>query len=63
MKIFYLSFALLLLASITVAQEKNTRRTERDAKKEARREKIDNLIRQQEEGALAIEYRRLGIGV
>lgn len=52
MKIFYLSFALLLVVSTTVAQEKNSRRTERDAKKEARREKIDNLIRQQEEGAL-----------
>jgi hypothetical protein len=51
-KIFYLSFALLLVVSTTVAQEKNSRRTERDAKKEARREKIDNLIRQQEEGAL-----------
>lgn len=52
MKIFYLSFALLLVVSTTVAQEKNSRRIERDAKKEARREKIDNLIRQQEEGAL-----------
>ena len=52
MKIFYLSFALLLVVSSTVAQEKNNRRTERDAKKEARTEKIDNLIRQQEEGAL-----------
>jgi hypothetical protein len=51
-KIFYLSFALLLVVSTTVAQEKNSRRIERDAKKEARREKIDNLIRQQEEGAL-----------
>jgi hypothetical protein len=51
-KIFYLSIALLLVVGSTVAQEKNTRRTERDAKKEARREKIDNLIRQQEEGAL-----------
>jgi len=51
-KIFYLSFVLLLVVSTTVAQEKNNRRTERDAKKEARREKIDNLIRQQEEGAL-----------
>jgi hypothetical protein len=38
--------------STSVAQEKNSRRTERDAKKEARRDKIDNLIRQQEEGAL-----------
>lgn len=52
MKIIYLSFALLLVVSTTVAQEKNVRKTERDAKKEARREKIDNLIRQQEEGAL-----------
>lgn len=52
MKIIYLSFALLLVVSSTVAQEKNIRKTERDAKKEARREKIDNLIRQQEEGAL-----------
>lgn len=52
MKIFYLGFALLLVVNTTVAQEKNSRRTERDAKKEARREKIDNLIRQQEEGAL-----------
>jgi hypothetical protein len=51
-KIIYLSFALLLVVSTTVAQEKNSRKTERDAKKEARREKIDNLIRQQEEGAL-----------
>ncbi len=52
MKIIYLSFALLLVVCTTVAQEKNSRRTERDAKKEARKEKIDNLIRQQEEGAL-----------
>ncbi len=52
MKIIYLSFALILVVSTTVAQEKNNRRTERDAKKEARKEKIDNLIRQQEEGAL-----------
>jgi hypothetical protein len=51
-KIIYLSITLLLVVNITMAQEKNTRRTERDAKKDARREKIDNLIRQQEEGAL-----------
>jgi hypothetical protein len=51
-KIIYLSFALLLVVSTTVAQEKDSRKTERSAKKEARREKIDNLIRQQEEGAL-----------
>jgi hypothetical protein len=40
-------FAVLTLSSF--AQD---RRTERDAKKEERRQKIDNLIRQQEEGAL-----------
>lgn len=52
MKIIYLSFVLILLVGTSVAQEKNSRRTEREAKKEERREKIDNLIRQQEEGAL-----------
>ncbi|MBP6687827.1 MAG: hypothetical protein KA160_08210, partial [Lacibacter sp.] len=52
MKIIYLSFSFLLVVSVTLAQEKDSRRTERDAKKEARRQKIDNLIRQQEEGAL-----------
>jgi len=43
-------FAVLALSSF--AQETSNRRTERDAKKEERRQKIDNLIRQQEEGAL-----------
>jgi hypothetical protein len=41
-----------VLAVGSFAQEKTDRRTERDAKKEERRQKIDNLIRQQEEGAL-----------
>lgn len=52
MKIVYLSFSFLLIVVTSFAQEKSERRTERDAKKEARRQKIDNLIRQQEEGAL-----------
>lgn len=47
-------FVTLLLASFANAQEKkpDPRRTERDARRQDRRVKIDNLIRQQEEGAL-----------
>jgi hypothetical protein len=51
-KIIYLSLSFLLVVGTIVAQQKDARRTERDAKKEVRRQKIDNLIRQQEEGAL-----------
>lgn len=42
----------LFLTQSLLAQETTGRRTERDAKKQERRDKIDNLIRQQEEGAL-----------
>ena len=52
MKRIILNVCFVVLAVGSFAQEKNDRRTERDAKKEERRQKIDNLIRQQEEGAL-----------
>lgn len=52
MKKVVLSCLFLLAALVSFAQNTDNRRTERDAKKEARRQKIDNLIRQQEEGAL-----------
>ncbi|TWI85110.1 hypothetical protein IQ13_0266 [Lacibacter cauensis] len=51
MKKVVLSCSFLLAVLVSFAQNTD-RRTERDAKKEARRQKIDNLIRQQEEGAL-----------
>ncbi len=52
MKRIILNICFVVLAVGSFAQEKNDRRTERSAKKEERRQKIDNLIRQQEEGAL-----------
>ena len=52
MKRIILNVCFVVLAVGSFAQEKNDRRSERDAKKEERRQKIDNLIRQQEEGAL-----------
>ena len=52
MKKIILNVCFVVLAVGSFAQEKSERRTERDAKKEERRQKIDNLIRQQEEGAL-----------
>ena len=52
MKKVVLSISFILFAFLSFSQKTDDRRTERDAKKEARRQKIDNLIRQQEEGAL-----------
>ena len=52
MKRIILNVWFVVFAVGSFAQEKNDRRTERDAKKEERRQNIDNLIRQQEEGAL-----------
>lgn len=42
----------MISAVATFAQEKPKHKSEREVRKEARREKINNLIRQQEEGAL-----------
>lgn len=52
MKKVVLSISFILFAFFSFSQKTDDRRTERDAKKETRRQKIDNLIRQQEEGAL-----------
>jgi hypothetical protein len=53
-KRLFLFTTLFLLAISALAQEKKpaARKTEKDAKRQERRTKIDNLIRQQEEGAL-----------
>ncbi len=52
MKIIIISFCLTVSAIASFAQEPPKRKSERDQKKEVRREKINTLIRQQEEGAL-----------
>lgn len=52
MKKIILVFCLAVSVLGVTAQEKSKKKSERDEKKEARREKINGLIRQQEEGAL-----------
>ena len=52
MKIILISFCLTISAISAFAQEQKKPKNEREEKKEARREKISTLIRQQEEGAL-----------
>jgi len=47
-----IGFCLTISAFSLFAQDQPKKKSERDEKKEARREKINNLIRQQEEGAL-----------
>lgn len=52
MKRIIISFCLIIFAFAAFAQDKPRKKSERDEKKDARREKISNLIRQQEEGAM-----------
>ncbi len=52
MKRIIVGFCLTISALSLFAQDRPKKKSERDEKKEARREKINNLIRQQEEGAL-----------
>ena len=52
MKRIIVGFCLTISAFSVFAQDQPKKKSERDEKKEARREKINNLIRQQEEGAL-----------
>lgn len=52
MKRILISFCLTVSAIVALAQEQKKPKSEREQKKDARREKINALIRQQEEGAL-----------
>ncbi len=52
MKKILFSFCLTLPAFMAFAQEQTKPKSERDERRDARREKINTLIRQQEEGAL-----------
>ncbi len=52
MKKILFSFCLTVLAITAIAQEQTKPKSEREERRDARREKINTLIRQQEEGAL-----------